>query len=73
MEKQKYFKSKEAKKIVIDYFKFNLNSLKVKECLNFNLYISDYKRCKIKLKLGFLYKSNLYYYLDKINKRIRYS
>lgn len=68
MEKQKYFKERKARKLVVDYFKLNIGKVNIDRSVNFREYKKDYRNCRIKLKLSFLYKSKLYYYIDNAKK-----
>lgn len=66
MEKQKYFKKRKERNIIVDYFKLNIKKIDLSHSINLKMYKKEYRNCKIKLKLGFLYKSHLYYYVDNI-------
>lgn len=65
MEKQKNFKNKKARKVIVDFFDANLDGLMVKECITFNEYRNDYIKCKIKLALKFIYTANIYKFIDE--------
>lgn len=69
MEKQKNFKQRKIRKIIVDFFKIKLEELEVKDCKNFQQYKSDYVKSKIKLFFKTLYISKGYYLIDKINSK----
>lgn len=68
MEKQVKFPDRKSRKLVVDYFKYHLNNIDVKSCLNFKENISDYRKCILKMRFAPLYKSLLYKKILKIYK-----
>lgn len=64
MEKQKNFKDKKAKKIVVDYFHLMLSQIDLRNSINSCDYIGDFKKCKYKLMLKQFYVSRLYKWID---------
>lgn len=65
MEKQKMFSNRKARQIVVDYFSFLMGHMNIKKCKNYTQYLSDIKKCRMKMKLRYLYTSKLYFWLDK--------
>ena len=65
MEKQKNFKNKKIRKLIVDFFSINLNDLNVKNCITFNEYKSDYIKCKFKLLFKKIYITKLYKLIDE--------
>lgn len=60
MEKQKYFKKKADRILVVSYFKNLLKALDVKKCINYEKYRTEIEHCKIKLTFKYIYYSRLY-------------
>lgn len=64
MEKQKYFKSRKARKLVVAYFMLMLEQIDLSKCRILDWYKSDLLKCKYKIRFDFLYISRLYAWLD---------
>ncbi len=64
MEKQKNFGSKQARKIVVGYFRLMLQQIDLSKSKNLDDYRADMKKCKYKLLLKWLYVSDLYKCID---------
>lgn len=68
MDKQMNFPKRRVRKFVVEFFRYNIKELgNVTECLNFEQYSDEYKKCNIKLRLKFLYVSSLFrkFYIKK--------
>ncbi len=65
MEKQKFFHKLSERKLIIHYFSYYLNSLDLKEALNYKEFKSEIYKCKFKLLLRWLYISKIYKFLDR--------
>lgn len=65
MEKQKYFKKRSQRNLVVNFFKLHMKALGIKKIELHEQYRSDYKKSVIKVKFKNLYTSKLYYYFDK--------
>jgi glycosyltransferase involved in cell wall biosynthesis len=66
MKKQKHFKKKAERKLVVNYFENLMKKLDIKKCTNYVKYKTEVEHCKIKLTFKYIYYSRLYYFL--VNK-----
>lgn len=61
MEKQRNFPTAALRKLVINYFDYNIKALgDVRQCSNFSEFEDAYKKCSLKLSLKALYASGLF-------------
>lgn len=64
MEKQKNFKMRRERKVIVDYFKVLLGRIDLSNSMNIDQFASDIKKCKLKIALEPVYISNLYVLVD---------
>ena len=68
MDKQMNFSTRKTRKLVVDYFTYHISSLgDVSNCSNYNQFSSAVKKCRMKMRLKFIYISKLYksFYMKK--------
>lgn len=68
MDKQMNFLKRRTRKLVVEYFRYNILELgDVTECKNFSQYTDEYRKCSLKLLFKPLYVSSLFrkFYLKK--------
>lgn len=70
MDKQRKFKTRAERKLVVDYFRNHIKKLgDVSECKNAGCYVDAIKKCKAKMRFRFLYISKAYQKFYEVKNR----
>lgn len=70
MDKQRKFKTRAERKLVVDYFRNHIKKLgDVSECKNAGCYVDAIKKCKAKMRFRFLYISKAYQNFYEVKNR----
>lgn len=61
MDKQIYYADKNARKLIIRYFRYHMKALgNLKDCKNYDTFAPMCKKANLKLKLSFIYATSMY-------------